>query len=478
MICKKSLIPLSILYFIFFDGAGQNHYDYKYHPVSTRVYDEVAPVLIEGGMVYSCNKPYTTITNQKDEHGYFLDLYFSERNEDGKWERSRIFSENLRFPQHDGMASFNFSQNLVFFTRTKESPDPIGVRSFFTGRRQVKNPDLGLYFSEKNEEDWGNPREFPYNESNSIHPCLSPMGDMLYFSSDREGGFGGYDIYVSHSMNGVWGEPRNLGPVINSSGDEIFPWLHSSGRLYFSSDAFDNGAGGFDIFYSDLYKNRWYKPVKLPTPFNSGLNDFTFYADDDLKTGFFSSNRRGSLDIFSFELNLPTFDICKKQVEDVFCYLFYEKNTVSLDTSLYLYEWNLGDDTKIRAKEAEHCYAGPGDYIISLNVVDKLTGEVAFNQAEYLIEARKTVQPYISCPDSVKIDVEVQMDGLESWLGQDTPAGYYWDFGDGTMETGPAVLHSYKSPGRFRVRLGILSEAEDPEDVNRYCSYKTIVVFE
>ena len=452
--------------------------EYKLHPVSTSAYDEVAPVLTREGMVYTTNRPTSTVANEGDAYGNFLDLYISTQKEDKSWERGKIYSTNLKYPLHDGIASFNFNEDLIFFTRTRETPPPLGLIGMLTGKRKVRNPELGLFYATHTGTEWENITEYPHNIGDNIHPCVSPMGDKLYFSSNRPGGFGGFDLYVSNKENGNWSEPQNLGPVINSSGNELYPYLHSTGRLYFSSDGHDNRIGGYDIFYSDYFNHRWFTPIKMGTPYNSGLNDFTYYADENFENGLFSSNRRGSLDIFTFKVDFPTFEVCKQQVQDNFCYIFFEENTVSLDTSLYLYEWDLGDKTKIRSIEAEHCYAGPGDYLVSLNVVDKLTGIVAFSQAEYLVEVRRVIQPVVTCPDTLALNQEYQMHGITSYLGDATPGEYYWDFSDGQKDMGATVRHRFNSPGTYRIKLGIIEESDTPETARRFCSYKTIVVKE
>jgi hypothetical protein len=311
----------------------------------------------------------------------------------------------------------------------------------------------------------------------TTHPCLDSSGTTLYFTSDRKGGFGGFDLYVSFYRNSGWTEPVNLGPVINTSENEIYPFIHPSGRLYFSSSGHDN-AKDFDIFYSEHYNGRWIMPVKLPAPFNSGRNDFTYYADRNYESGLFSSDKRGTMDIYSFSSTIPTFEVCKKQVDDNFCYVFYEENTVTLDTTLYVYEWNLGDGASERAMEAEHCYAGPGDYLVQLNVIDKLTGIVQFSQAEYLVEVRKTIQSYITGPDTVNVNQSIALDGHESYFGDVIPGEYYWDFGDGSRNLGASVTHTWVAPGIYQVKLGVLSEGDDPETAKRFCSYKTVVVEE
>jgi outer membrane protein OmpA-like peptidoglycan-associated protein len=159
----------------------------------------------------------------------------------------------------------------------------------------------------------------PFNQNNSdaCHPSISIDGDKLYFSSNREGGYGGMDLYVCERVNGNWSKPRNLGSKINTAKNEIFPYIHADGTLFYSSDGLQ-GNGGLDIFYAiskttNLPNNRTYNgfsaPINLGTSFNSDKDDFGFIIDLDMKNGYFTSNRSGGIgsdDIYSFNINEGT----------------------------------------------------------------------------------------------------------------------------------------------------------------------------
>ena len=451
---------------------SQSYYQAKQLSVSTRSSNEICPVLTYDGLVFCSDKIETSTKTYTDIKGApFYSIYIARKNNDGSFKKPELFSGNLTSLQHDGPVSFNINGDMMVFSRNFE------LTNF--GNNKKGNPNVGLFFAELINGQWTNLKEFEYNDpdTQTSHPSLSADGTTLYFSSNREGGFGGWDLYVSKKQGGSWSEPKNLGPVVNTAKDEIYPFLHSSGRLYFSSDGHDR-VGGFDIFYSDFINNKWFEPIKLPSPFNSGMNDFTFYADNNFETGFFTTNRRGSLDIYSFESTLPTFDVCRQQVENNYCYAFFEENTMQLDSTVYIYEWDMGDNARVRAVEAEHCYAGPGDYLVQLNVVDKLTNIVEFSQAEYLVEVRKIVQAYITGPDTLIINQAQQFHGLESYLGDAKPGEYYWDFGDGNKAVGASVVYTYTLPGTYQLKLGVLEESDNPETSRRFCSYKTIVVKE
>ena len=202
----------------------------------------------------------------------FFKIAESELTEDGKWKSQRNFAESLKTNFHDGPVSFNESGDYMVFSRCFDEKTNNQTASKF-----------GLYFADKENEIWGNIQEFPFNDplANTLQPSFNKDASVLFFSSNREGGFGGYDLYVSRYQKGAWTTPENLGPRVNTAENEIYPFIHSTGRLYFSSEGHDNKAGGFDLFYSEYYNGKWITPIKLGTPFNSGSNDYTYYVDDD-----------------------------------------------------------------------------------------------------------------------------------------------------------------------------------------------------
>jgi len=137
---------------------------------------------------------------------------------------------------------------------------------------------------------------------------ISCDGKTLYFSSNRDGGFGGADIWVSHlADDGSWEEPRNLGPEINTSGDEEAPFITNDGRILFFSSTGHRGLGEQDIFLSQ-YDGKWGPPFNLGPPVNSSFRELGFFLTADGRTGYFASNREegyGGMDIYRFLLPDP-----------------------------------------------------------------------------------------------------------------------------------------------------------------------------
>ncbi len=138
-------------------------------------------------------------------------------------------------------------------------------------------------------------------------PSISSDGKVLYFVSDRSGGYGGYDIYKTlKGANGEWSVPINMGPTINTAGNEKSPFIHTDSQtLYFASDGWQ-GLGGFDIFFIKLgTENKWKEPKNIGYPINSIYDDAGFFVSTDGRFGYFASNQIkgvGGWDIFYFDL--------------------------------------------------------------------------------------------------------------------------------------------------------------------------------
>ncbi len=457
-----------------FEVSGQNIYDLKPIGFNSRTIDEVVTSFSPDGIIISSNRSSGNFLSYTDKQKRnFFNIYEIRMNESGNWGLPLLLSPYLKTPQNDGPASLNRDGNLIVFTRN------FSIKRF--GNTTRTNPCFGLFFAEKVDGKWTNIREFEHNiiDRNTSHPALSRDGTKLFFASDRDGGFGGYDLYYSEFIDGIWSEPINLGPHVNTKSNEVYPFFHSSGRLYFSSNGHTAG-NAYKLYYTEFYDNEWFRPIKLPPPFNSSLNDYTIIVDDKFESGFITSSRRGSMNIFRFESTLPSFEVCRQQKVDNYCFVFFERNTIEIDTALYKYRWDLGDGTVVEDIEAEHCFKGPGIYNIKLDVIDVLTKEIMFNEAEYDLELVKTVQAYITCPDTIRIQNEIQFSGSESYFGDQTALEFYWDFGDSGRAVGESVKRSFSMPGKYNVKLGVIVDENKPEGNNlkKYCSYKSILVIE
>ena len=248
-----------------------------------------------------CDQIYYTSTTEKatgDKKSEITgmknaDVFFSKKNEKGEWERPEPVEGELNTEFDEGIVAFSPDAQTMYLTKA---------------RRELNAPTSGeIYTSTRSDAKWSAPVKFEITAdtlSTFGHPAVSPDGEYLYFVSDMPGGYGGKDIWRI-SLKERQGSLVNLGPDINTEGNDDFPYVRSDGSLYFSSDGHP-GMGGLDIFRAtavgDPADLRW-KVENMGFPINSAGDDFgiTFGKGED---GFFSSNRgdaRGYDHIYSFE---------------------------------------------------------------------------------------------------------------------------------------------------------------------------------
>ena len=221
------------------------------------------------------------------------DLYFAELN-DESWDKVKDIGPPINTIENEGAFSISSDGNYIFFTSCSRNG----------GKGQCD-----IWLTSKKNNRWDEPKNLqsPINTKYwESQPSISSDGRMLYFSSDRPGGYGGTDIWVSEFSNSGWSAPKNLGPTVNTCKDEQFPFIHSDNRtLYFSS----NGHPG--LGKSDLYLTRkdvklnWETPINMGFPINSRGQDWNLVVARDGKTAYFSSDQLkgfGGLDIYTFQL--------------------------------------------------------------------------------------------------------------------------------------------------------------------------------
>ena len=232
----------------------------------------------------------------------FLNLYSGELN-NGEISKVKTFRKKINTKYHEGPACFSTDGNTMYFTRNNYFD-----KKFGKDKKGVNN--LKLFKSIYKDEEWQAEEMLPFNsdEYSVGHPSLSADGKTLYFVSDMPGSIGGTDIWkVSVNTDGSFGSPENLGNTINTEGNEMFPFIHSDGTLFFASNG-HLGFGGLDIFMSRSAGNGFGAPSNLGAPLNSSADDFAFIIDANQQNGFVSSNRsdsQGSDDIYSVKITSP-----------------------------------------------------------------------------------------------------------------------------------------------------------------------------
>ncbi|HRF76913.1 MAG TPA: hypothetical protein PLB46_10100 [Chitinophagales bacterium] len=241
---------------------------------------ELTPTFYKRGLIYARStgnkiNPTTGVS--------FYDLYYTELRNDSLWIISPM--QNVNSEVHEAAPYYDGNDQKLYFTRNNH----------YRGRT-IKSSDgevkLELYFSTSVDNKFTGPRPLSVNSKTySVgQPTVSPDGKVLIFASDKPGGYGGTDLYFCTKKGNDWSNAKNMGPAINSKGDELYPSMSPEGTLYFASN-YHPGFGGFDIFKSVRVNQYWSNPENLGMPVNSSQDDYALIMRNGV--GYFTSNRAG-----------------------------------------------------------------------------------------------------------------------------------------------------------------------------------------
>ncbi len=254
----------------------------------------------------------------------FSDLFAAKLDRKGAWSTPVLIEKEkvINSEANEGVATFDTDFRNMYFTRCSN----------------MKGEKKGcqIYKSSASGKSFGNPSLIALFSDTSVtvgHPALSEDELMMIFSTDKEGGYGGKDLWMAKrkDKDGEFSVPVNLGSVINTVGDEMFPFLRHDTVLYFASDR-HLGMGGLDIFKCSLVDDEWSAPVNLRPPINSNGDDFGIIFRPEEESGFFTSNRpggRGGDDLYSF-IEPPLEYTLKGVVKDDLTLLYIEGAKVKL----------------------------------------------------------------------------------------------------------------------------------------------------
>lgn len=307
-------------------NAIENPVDVKFQNLGKEIntkYSEYAPVITadESTLMFTSRRKKESIGENIDNLGNDEDIYISYKK-DEKWTEAKPISNNINSDMHDGSLSISADGRKLFIYK-------------YDGEKG------DIYESNLIGDNWSEPQKLGENvnsDANETHACISPDGNFLYFSSDREGGFGKRDIYVSRKLpNGKWGKAQNLGSVINTPYDETIPFIHNDNRtLYFTSTG-HNTIGGADIFKSELKQGYWQTPKNIGYPINTTDNDYFFVPTTDGAHAYYATARfvtdMGLFDIY--RIDFPTEKV--KPIRVVIGYLKTQKENLLPSGLIHLY---------------------------------------------------------------------------------------------------------------------------------------------
>ena len=468
---RFKLIPLILIVLIPLNLLCQSHYGVTVTDFSSSKYDEFCPVIHKNQLVFCSNLEHELlITYQNKKNKGLFNLFTVNIDPESGQEDPQVLSKNLVTPFNDGPAAFSQDGNMLVYSRN------IDIKARTKNIFDQSN-NLGLYFAELKDGEWIPSAEFPFNniDFSITTPCFSPDGHYLYFGSDMPGGFGGADLYRSEMVDGEWIEPVNLGPAINTKGNEVYPFISGNGDLFFATDG-HGGLGKKDIFVSRFSGSGWIIPVGLEAPINSEEDDFGFITNYEFSEGYLSSSRGITDDIYQFETLIPQLFDCDTILENNYCFQFWDDEYPGIDSLPVVYEWIFSDGTNIRGLTVEHCFPGPGSYWAKLNIIDNTTSNTFFTQNSMEFELEDHVQPYITSYGAGIKNTNMEFNGLNSYLPEFSIEEFIWDYGDGSFETGAEVEHIYEKTGIYDIKLGIKGFTNDPQEKETRCVVKPITI--
>jgi outer membrane protein OmpA-like peptidoglycan-associated protein len=241
-----------------------NEYDLQYFPVLT-----------------ADQKTLIFTRRQSRDPQFDEDMVTSSKNTDGSWSDPESISDNINTKFNEGTCTISANGRTIIFTSC-------------SGRSSMGSCDL--YISYKLGDQWTDPENMGININSrnwESQPSLSADGRILYFVSDRSGGYGKRDIWKSQWVDGQWTKAANLGPTINTPEEEVSPFIHVNGQtLYFSSKGYP-GMGGYDIFYSEWQGNKWTIPNNLGYPINTSDDQVSLFITANGKNGYYSYELKG-----------------------------------------------------------------------------------------------------------------------------------------------------------------------------------------
>ncbi|NOZ48028.1 MAG: OmpA family protein [Chlorobi bacterium] len=376
----------------------------------------------------------------------FCDIFYSREDRKGKWSIPLPLGENINTKDDEGMPSLNNKGNILYFTRcAANDEEKFGCQ---------------IYSANKQGVDWAVPKAITVGSDTSVvaHPSISKDELTLYFTANLKGGKGGKDIWriKRESAAGEWGKPENLGSDINTPGDEMFPYIHADGTLYFSSN-YHLGMGGLDIFFAIPQNDGSWLVENMKYPINSPADDFGIIFEGEKERGYFSSNRdggRGSDDIYQFSLPPMEFSLIGRVINE------YDEKVIS-NANVKL----IGSDGSTLEQVSEedgtfHFTLKPNtDYRIITRKGGFLAGKGKETTKGLDISKEFRTDIFMS-PDNVSIELEIFYD-----LGK-------WDLRPESLIALEDLVETLNDNPNITIELGSHTDYRSSSEYNRELSQK------
>ena len=284
-------------------SSGKHHI--KYLEINTTQSDYGVAFLDDNNVVFTTPADENSNNSQSD-------LFVGEIDENGEIVNKEPIQGIKAFKKVSKTGvTYSNDQKTVYFSAKKHK------------KRKNKNKAQLFKATIDSLGNWINIEKLPFNKKkfSAGEPTLSKDGKKLYFASDRPSSYGGTDIFVvSINEDGTYSEPTNLGDKINTSGDEVTPYITDNNILFYSSNGREDGYGNLDVYATEIFSNTASEPLHLESPVNSINDDFAYIVNSNNRGGFFSSNRlqgQDNNDIYSFIIEDIKPEKCLQQIAGV-----------------------------------------------------------------------------------------------------------------------------------------------------------------
>jgi outer membrane protein OmpA-like peptidoglycan-associated protein len=412
----------------------------------------------------------TTIYNEDSVEVFYTDLFISRTDGKGGYLPAEPLKGDVNGFYNEGHASISSDGTTLYYTANliKKSGKNTKVDEY----------KLGIFIAKWNNGEWVKTGEFIHNSQNSrfstAHPFITDNDSTLYFASNRPGGYGGSDLYKCVLTPNGWSEPINLGDNINEEGNEFFPFVNEEGTLFFTSDGrYDSE--GMDIYCSFLMENNQYEEAfRLNSTINTSADELAYFEKPGSNVGLFSSNRDHELDdVFLFVKAEELERDCQPSEEIIWCYYLMDENMEKLDKSLpFVYQWDLGDGSKMIGEEIEYCYKEPGTYTVVLNALDTTTKMVFSSISETEIVVKAITDPVIYIPDTVYTGKTFQA-SLDLSMFKEFPIQEIrWSLNDERVADSLSFVYSLENEGYYQMRCEVIGPRGKYGKRQRACVYR------
>lgn len=363
----------------------------------------------------------------------FLDIYVKAENDTIVDHKSKIKGK-INSTYHDGPLTMTNDGKTIYFSRNNFNKNGLA-------KDKAGISNLKIYKASLINGTWDNIEEVPFNndEYSTGHPSLNSDNTKLYFASDMPGGIGGSDIYyVDLKSDGTYGSPQNLGKLVNTDKNEVFPFLNNENVLFFSSNG-HQGLGLLDIFATIKDQNDIITDVlNLGVPVNSSKDDFSFFMSEDGISGFFASNRDGGVgsdDIYAYNRILPlkvegtvTDIINNKPVEGAKITLFDANNNqiayLETDENGH-YEINIDRDADYKIVSSQTKYVDDSKTFTSKNIpksTTSITANLSLNPVQDVFVLAELNTIYFDFEKyNIRKDAALELDKIVNMMLNDYP---------------------------------------------------------